>query len=635
MSRPDITIVLPVRNGGRHLKESVASVLAQRAGSFELVVLDNDSSDGSPAWLAGIDDPRLRVSTSPRKLSIEESFERIRAVKRAPLMTVVGHDDVLDSDFLEVMLPLAAEHPASDLFHAHFRLIDDAGATIRPCRPIPERESAAQFAEARLEVARDSFGTGYVMRSAAFDAARGFPAFPSLLYADDALFMRLSLRAPKITSPRSCFRYRLHAGSASGSARGADLFAGLLLHLDALNDAARGNGELAAMLARRGPALLLRLFKHHYRMILIDADRRGEQLDEATRSALIDALRARNTALADAFARSSCSPLSRVFFHERLNRSPLGRVAVASLAEPRAARGDRTCLSCGAVATYAFTTKDHNRHISGEGFSYYACTSCGVLSLQPVADDIGSYYPKGYHFIPTRSQLEEAARAEQYKIDLIKPFAPRGRLLEIGPASGYFAFAAKQAGYDVDTIEMDEECCRFLRDVIGVRAHHDMDVPRALTQAGPFDVIALWHVIEHLVDPWRTLAAAAARLTPGGVLAVATPNPAAVQFRVLGTRWSHIDAPRHVMLIPHETLIAHARNLSLAPLLVTTSDEGARGWNRFGWETSLADLGVDRISRAVLRRVGRAVGHAIAPLEERGLAGSTYTVLLGRGAGPT
>ena len=60
----------------------------------------------------------------------------------------------------------------------------------------------------------------------------------------------------------------------------------------------------------------------------------------------------------------------------------------------------------------------------------------------------------------------------------------------------------------------------------------------------------MFQIIEHLIDPWDTLQAAAESLLPGGVLVVATPNPGAFQFRFLRGRWTHVDAPRHTALIP-------------------------------------------------------------------------------------
>jgi hypothetical protein len=143
-------------------------------------------------------------------------------------------------------------------------------------------------------------------------------------------------------------------------------------------------------------------------------------------------------------------------------------------------------------------------------------------------------------------------------------------------------------------------------------------------------VIALWHVIEHLSDPWRMLETAAARLRPGGVLVLATPNPAALQFRLFGGRWTHVDAPRHLWLIPPRVLAARGEALGLAPRLQTTRDRGSLSQNRLGWQRSLVAAG---LPRGVARRAGSFAGALAAPLESREGWGCAYTLVLQKGAG--
>ena len=69
----------------------------------------------------------------------------------------------------------------------------------------------------------------------------------------------------------------------------------------------------------------------------------------------------------------------------------------------------------------------------------------------------------------------------------------------------------------------------------------------------------MWHVIEHLRRPWEVIERAAANLQDGGVLAIATPNPRALQFKLLRRRWAHLDAPRHLFLIPSRRARASLR----------------------------------------------------------------------------
>lgn len=291
------------------------------------------------------------------------------------------------------------------------------------------------------------------------------------------------------------------------------------------------------------------------------------------------------------------------------------------------------CPFCARKSPVYFRTRDLNRRISEELFDYYRCPGCGLIFLSPIPTDLGKYYPANYYYgtsPPSLSELAVAARKwEGYKIEIVRRFVPSGRLLEIGPGGGGFAYLAKDAGYATEVIEMDAGSCQYLRDVVGVGVRHSDDATSVLNgdTSGTYDVIALWHVIEHLSDPLAIIDAAVARLSPGGILVVAAPNPSSFQFRLLGRYWTHVDAPRHVMLIPLKTLLRRGAALGLKPVLVTTSDEGAIGWNRFGWEESLFML-TTRWRRNLLRKIGTGLTSVFAPVERGGLRGSAYTVVL-------
>lgn len=286
------------------------------------------------------------------------------------------------------------------------------------------------------------------------------------------------------------------------------------------------------------------------------------------------------------------------------------------------------CPRCWRQSPLHFSVSDLNRRITAVIFDYYRCQDCAIVFLWPLPDDLGRYYPDDYYHIPaTLEQLAPIAELERYKIEIVQRFAAAGRLLEIGPAYGSFTYLAKQAGFEVEAIEMDETCCRFMNDVIGIRAIHSLDTEAALRGSKPYDVIALWHVIEHLPDPWATLRLIAQLLQPGGLLVVAAPNPDAFQFRILGRFWTHVDAPRHIELIPSRVLSEYAQRLGLNSLLVTTTDEGSLGWNVFGWEMSLANFSGNRYVKRGLRLIGNLVSSILAPLERADGRGSAYTAV--------
>ncbi len=294
----------------------------------------------------------------------------------------------------------------------------------------------------------------------------------------------------------------------------------------------------------------------------------------------------------------------------------------------------RTCCgACGGAMRPNLHTRDYNRGVSDEIFHYSTCVRCGLISLENVPPDLAPYYASGYHSQPaTDAAIEAGVEHEQYKIDLVRRFVPTGRLLEIGPSWGAFCLLAKRAGYSVEAIEMDPVCCEFLSSRIGVRAICRSDEAAALAEASEPDVIVAWHVLEHLRDPWGLVDAAAARLAPGGVLIVALPNPGALQFRLFGRYWAHVDAPRHLHLVPPDVLRTRAEAAGLTQVLCTTTDRGSLGWNEFGWIFSLPHLASDAFAKRVLRFAGRKIGAAVGFVEGREGVGSAYTSVFRKSA---
>jgi len=163
---------------------------------------------------------------------------------------------------------------------------------------------------------------------------------------------------------------------------------------------------------------------------------------------------------------------------------------------------------------------------------------------------------------------------------------------------------------------------------VEVGVAYGTDIDAALRATEPCDVIALWHVIEHLPDPWASLRLLAERLNPGGVLVIAAPNPLAFQFGLMGRYWTHLDAPRHLHLIPAATLSAHAHGLGLATVLSTTRDAGSLGWNNFGWGWTFANVSRNWFLNRAFRRLGSLVGKLFLPWDAAEGRGSAYTLVL-------
>src|SRR5208282_6461358 len=122
-----------------------------------------------------------------------------------------------------------------------------------------------------------------------------------------------------------------------------------------------------------------------------------------------------------------------------------------------------TCPYCKGVSPHLLSSTDVNRKTTTEIFHFYQCPGCELIFLDPRPDDIGPFYKGGYQKIPKNlSQLRAIAKKEEYRMDPILRYKQRGRLLEIGPWMGIFSCNAKDAGFDVSAIEMNQPCVDFL-----------------------------------------------------------------------------------------------------------------------------------------------------------------------------
>lgn len=246
--------------------------------------------------------------------------------------------------------------------------------------------------------------------------------------------------------------------------------------------------------------------------------------------------------------------------------------------------------------------------------------------MSPIPEDMRPFYKGGYQRIPNNlSELRAIATQEKYRMEPVLKYKTAGKLLEIGPWMGIFSCNAKDAGFDVTAIDMDQNCIDFLNGTVGVRALQSLNPAETLGSLHEkFDVIALWHCLEHLPTPWLVIQRAAECLAPGGILLIAVPNIESNEFSIFKGRWRHLDAPRHLYFYPVRSLTELCKANGLAKLEIQTRDELSQALSMDTWHTWVT-------SKLPLRYVGKAIGrllyHFARTREKKENAGSGLTAV--------
>jgi len=291
------------------------------------------------------------------------------------------------------------------------------------------------------------------------------------------------------------------------------------------------------------------------------------------------------------------------------------------------------CPLCGGTGRHLLYARDRNRETSDERFSYARCRECATVFLQDPPADLARYYEGDYYGFdedgePSWKRDPERLRSAAYRARLLLDHVTAGPLIEIGSGTGAFAVAARDAGFQVEAIEMSERCCEYLDAQDGIsatRSDRPLDVLPALPAAS---AVVLWHVLEHLPNPAEVLEAAARKLQAGGVLALAVPNPRSLQFRLLRARWAHLDAPRHLCLTPASALVEQGRRAGLERVGLTTSDPDGLACNRFGWINALQPRPANGAIPPLRGHVADGLGRLLGPLERSDERGAAVTLLL-------
>ncbi len=203
----------------------------------------------------------------------------------------------------------------------------------------------------------------------------------------------------------------------------------------------------------------------------------------------------------------------------------------------------------------------HELHVHGS--TLVRCTQCGLVRVEPLptAAAAARLYADDYFRDPERGYVDYVAdervfRAEfRRRLRVLRGVGGRGRLLDVGCASGALLHEAREAGFEPSGIEPAPEMARRAAESSGCPVTA-VTLDRALLAPASYDAITLFDVLEHLVDPVRALRRLRMALVAGGALAVTVPDYGGLWARMSGRRWPFLTPWEHLVYFTRRTLRA-------------------------------------------------------------------------------
>ena len=242
---------------------------------------------------------------------------------------------------------------------------------------------------------------------------------------------------------------------------------------------------------------------------------------------------------------------------------------------------ERVCCNLCGADDNALVTEMGGLHI-------VRCRQCGLVYVNPRYQDqaLQEIYTREYYahdgindgldFFGYDNYLDDEENIKitfAKRLKTIERYASRGKLLDIGCATGFFLDLARSRGWDVVGSEVSQFSVRYARERFGLDVHLGT-LEKLHFDAQSFDAITMWDVIEHVPDPMGELQEVRRVLRDGGLLSIITPDVGSPVARLLGRRWEEFRRVReHVYFFSRRTMTEVLRKVGFEVLRIEHADK--------------------------------------------------------------
>jgi SAM-dependent methyltransferase len=239
------------------------------------------------------------------------------------------------------------------------------------------------------------------------------------------------------------------------------------------------------------------------------------------------------------------------------------------------------CALCGGTKSdLVFPVPSLRLRAQNLCFELRRCCQCDLVRLdpRPTAETMGTLYQPQFYTAPRRdlvARLEGLILRE--RVSFVRGNTHGKRILDVGCGNGSLIQALSEVDYDVHGLEPFQDALAGMPETLRSRIRCE-PFEAATYPEESFDVITLWHVLEHLARPVETLQSIRRFLKPDGTLILEVPNLASREARWLGPNWYNLDAPYHFWHFTPETLRAAVQRAGFEVTTCVTSSVTRPVW---------------------------------------------------------